>query len=361
MALLRAIYPTIDWSKVTFYDRLPWWVTSGTNAITLPAGIDKIHIYFGTDEYDPCACRKVGIIVHESCHVLQYQQTGPGFGFARPFMMQYLACSLIYAYEDIPFEVEAYDIEGDFIKCYCDDKYNIRFPVCVCRDDNPTFDRVALLDFMNNCGNSLVKTSSSVIYNCGQFNYAIGIILSLLITVLKPLVSLLGFVLGNIFYGIMAGLACLFEWLGISCAWVTKVEKQCSDWATSTRDDCTQYRDDGYNACSEYKDNGYNACSEYKDNGYNACNEYRDDGYNACCTWWPCSWGCKAWYWVANVVCVAWYWVANVVCVAWYWVANVVCVAWYWVANVVCVAWVTVVSVVCTAFTWVLKKILVCS
>lgn len=134
LRLLEAIYPTVDWSKVRFYDGLPWFarLSQGTNAITLPGkyGLDSIHIYF--QDFNPCTCEGMGTIIHEGFHVLQYNDIGTfGVGWIRPFMIQYFACCFKLGkdcYDEHPMENGAYDFEDDFLEAYCYDgkpKYQI--------------------------------------------------------------------------------------------------------------------------------------------------------------------------------------------------------------------------------------------
>ena len=402
--LLEALYPKIDWSKVNFYDGLPWFVkifAPATSAITLPGTYNfvRINIYF--KNFNPCDCNGLSTIVHEAFHVLQFRNiiNGFGIGFFRLFMIDYLACWIKNGYNNHPMEIAAEEYEKIFRQC-CNELQSGN--ICECDTEPPTFNELALEELLKNCGDKLIVTTSGFSYNCGFFPFILGFILTLLIAIIKPLLESIFLIVDGLLW-IITGIVCAIEWLinliaGVLqaiCKWVVELEKKCTEWATTTIQKCKEYRDEGYNACAEYQDQGYNACSQYQDQGYNACSQYQDQGYNACsqyqdqgynacsqyqdqgysacsnwakncCTWWPCSWACQlftwicvAWYWVTNLVCITWYWVTNLVCIAWYWVTNLVCVAWYWVTNLICVAWYWVTNLVCVAWYWVANLVCV--
>lgn len=356
--LLETIYPTVDWSKVKFYDGLPWFTSSfssGTTAITLPGtyGVNNINIYF--KDFDPCSCAGLGTIVHEGFHVLQYNDIGTGgVGWIRLFMIQYLACCIKLGkncYDDHPMEIPAYEYEEQFLEC-CK---KLDKPICDCSTTPPTFNQNALDQLVKDCPD-LIRESSGYKYDCGFWSALLATIVVIIIAALLPVIDSI-FLLAALILLAVSSILCVLEWiwnliasvLQAICNWTITWEQQCTQWAQQTIQTCIQYRDDGYNACAQYQDQGYNACAEYRDNGYNACSNWAKN----CCTWWPCSWLCKIFSWI----CVAWVWVTNLVCVAWYWVTNLVCVAWYWVTSLVCIAWATVVRWICKAFAWVIKTI----
>ena len=93
--LLAALYPTVRWEKVSFYEGLPGWVQRFTQgAITLPdpLGTHGIHVFVAEGKWNPCTARGLGLIVHECFHVLQFQERlkGIGLGPLRVFTLQYL-------------------------------------------------------------------------------------------------------------------------------------------------------------------------------------------------------------------------------------------------------------------------------
>lgn len=99
--LLKAIYPTIRWEKVTFHPVVPAFLLKFTrDAVTLPDPLSLTHIRIFVEAKkwsagvgDP---ELLGILVHESYHVMQYQQRlgGIGLGPLRPFVVQYLIASV---------------------------------------------------------------------------------------------------------------------------------------------------------------------------------------------------------------------------------------------------------------------------
>lgn len=91
--LLAALYPTVRWEKVTFYEGLPGWVQRFTHgAITLPdpLGTHGIDVYVAAGQWNPCTPGGLGLLVHECFHVLQFQEGGAGLGALRVFTLKYL-------------------------------------------------------------------------------------------------------------------------------------------------------------------------------------------------------------------------------------------------------------------------------
>lgn len=324
LRLLEAIYPTVDWSKVRFYDGLPWFarLLQGTNAITLPGkyGLDSIHIYF--QDFNPCTCEGMGTIIHEGFHVLQYNDIGTfGVGWIRPFMIQYFACCFKLGkdcYDEHPMENGAYDFEDDFLEAYCYDG-KPKYQICDCSKKPPTFNQNELNKFIIE-NSKLVKETSGYKYDCG-FWYALAALLTLIVIAgFQPLIDVL-FITAIIVLFLVSVLSCVLEWIWTNikaildaiCKWTTTWEEKCVDWAKETKEECEKYRDDGYEDCAQWK----------------------EEKKKQCCTWWPCSWFCKAWVWIVSTICVA----------------------WIWVSSLVCIAWVTIVSWVCKATAWVIKAI----
>jgi hypothetical protein len=119
--LLAAIYPTIRWERVTFYEGLPAWVQRFTRgAITLPDALSTrgIHVYVGEGQWNPCTPRGLGLLVHECFHVLQFQERlkGVGLGPLRVFALQYLARALFEGGDrNNHYEKPAYAQEDAFV------------------------------------------------------------------------------------------------------------------------------------------------------------------------------------------------------------------------------------------------------
>lgn len=123
--MLEAVYPTIEWNKVKFYDGLPWFTSifaPRTNAITLPGtyGFHTIVIHF--KNFDPYSIKGMSTIVHEGFHVLQFSEIGTGrMGWYRKFMIQYLGWCIKLGkncYANHPMEKQAYTFEAQFSEGY---------------------------------------------------------------------------------------------------------------------------------------------------------------------------------------------------------------------------------------------------
>jgi hypothetical protein len=167
LALLRFIYPGVNWSRVRFHDGIPPIINVGQNAITLPSPVlwepNLVRVFFQSGLWDPCICGGMGrgltLIVHEGMHVRQIWDTGwDGVGLIRPFIMLYLSCwvSVGFNYAANPLEVQAVAVETDFNGCCTVD----RRP-CDCSTDPPTLDEAALQRFRDNCPH-VVRTSSEL-------------------------------------------------------------------------------------------------------------------------------------------------------------------------------------------------------
>ena len=124
--LLKALYPTIRWEHVTFHPVVPAFLLRFTNAaVTLPDPLSLAHIriFIAAEKWNGGVMSRelLGILVHESYHVLQYQQRlgGIGLGPIRPFVMQYLAASIPHGGgRRNRFEKPAYAQEEAFLAAY---------------------------------------------------------------------------------------------------------------------------------------------------------------------------------------------------------------------------------------------------
>jgi hypothetical protein len=163
--LLRFIYPTVDWSRVSFFDGWPHVLGFSPNAaITLPAtySLSRIHVHFKPGRWNPCTCPGVGLIVHEGFHVLQIQDAvgGWGPGFARPFIAQYLACWAAngFSYDGHPMEEAAYAVAGRNTSLFESCCTPGRLP-CDCAADPPSPNPAGLGQFQASCGHVVQQTS----------------------------------------------------------------------------------------------------------------------------------------------------------------------------------------------------------
>lgn len=121
--LLYDIYPQVNWSRVDFYEGLPWFTPLVAPYVTAQALPDfysfgRFRIYLKKFDEDRAQC--ISDIVHEAFHVLQgmHFAKGYGFGFFRIWMVYYIAFFTKYGYRNNPFEIPAYDQEYRFLQ-YC--------------------------------------------------------------------------------------------------------------------------------------------------------------------------------------------------------------------------------------------------
>jgi hypothetical protein len=174
LALLRTVYPTVDWDSVTFHDGIPHVISTGQSAITLPDtySFTGIGVYFASGAWDTCSEDGLATIVHEGMHVLQLQGAigGVGLGFARPFIIQYLSCwaGHGFSYDEHPMEREAYRVAGCpsaspprcpqpslFEACY-----DASRPVCDCSSGSPVLNQGNLNAFAAGCPGVVQRASS---------------------------------------------------------------------------------------------------------------------------------------------------------------------------------------------------------
>jgi hypothetical protein len=165
LELLRFIYPTVDWSRVSFYEGWPHLIGLSPNAaITLPDTYTphRINVYFRPGRWDPCSCAGLGLIVHEGFHVLQISDMlgGMGAGFARPFIVQYLACwaGNGFDYDGHPMEDAAYQVAGRSTSLY-ESCCNGSRRACNCDTELPSVDEAGLAAFKANCANVVQQSS----------------------------------------------------------------------------------------------------------------------------------------------------------------------------------------------------------
>jgi hypothetical protein len=98
--LLAALYPTVRWDRVSFHAELPRSLLRFTDiAITLPdpLALRHIRIFVAKERWNAGSMEWLGILVHESYHVLQYQEAlgGMGLGPLRVFPVKYLAAAVL--------------------------------------------------------------------------------------------------------------------------------------------------------------------------------------------------------------------------------------------------------------------------
>jgi hypothetical protein len=121
--LLKELYPTVDWTRVDFYEGLPWFtpfIAPYVSAQALPRfySFGGYRIYLKT--FDESRAQCLADIVHEGFHIMQAMQfwKGYGVGFLRGLMVYYNALFFTHGYRSNPFEIPAYDQEFRFLD-YC--------------------------------------------------------------------------------------------------------------------------------------------------------------------------------------------------------------------------------------------------
>lgn len=113
-ALLAPFFSELDLSRVRIFEGIPRYVTVA--AATAPIGFtDEWKIYLAPGHYRIDTAEGLALIAHEIAHCRQYQQFGK-WGFRTKYLSAYLqnrrsGMTDKTAYEQIPFEIEAREIE----------------------------------------------------------------------------------------------------------------------------------------------------------------------------------------------------------------------------------------------------------
>ncbi|BDS12837.1 hypothetical protein [Aureispira anguillae] len=196
--LLEQMYPNIDWEYVRCNYRMPWFMQH-TFAIgtALPHSYSSqyLNIYIRTPN-TMTTDQRLSILVHEALHIQQYHELNSmgekakGWGFNRKFMHYYLGwylqglyqalikdrkrwkAALQYAYWQHPMEITAYRQEKQFrqhINLY------LETPVPIFFKQIPTLV----------CHQTAIPPTPSI------FFYSLAALLSILITIARPLIELL--------------------------------------------------------------------------------------------------------------------------------------------------------------------------
>ena len=117
LAVIRAVYPTLDVGAVSFHRGVPHLVRLvGSLAITMPAMLAprRTRVYVAPRGWDPHGIEGLGTLVHEAYHALQVQETGWGWGPLRPFLVLYFAHGAAnrFRYQGHAMEEDAYRVAG---------------------------------------------------------------------------------------------------------------------------------------------------------------------------------------------------------------------------------------------------------
>jgi len=113
---LAALYPSLDLDRVRFHLGLPHFIAGVANGITLPGVFSprRCRIYIQRGYWRPDTTDGLDLLAHEAFHALQMQESGPGLGLVRPFIILYLACAASngFLYRGHPMETDAYAVAG---------------------------------------------------------------------------------------------------------------------------------------------------------------------------------------------------------------------------------------------------------
>jgi hypothetical protein len=192
--LLKGLYPTVDWSRVDFYEGLPWFTPVVAPYVTAQAlpnfySFSRFRIYL--KKFDETRAQCLADIVHEGMHIMQAMQymKGYGIGFLRGFLIRYIAFFGKYGYRNNPYEIPAYDQEFNFL-AYCN-KFHQHGII-------PEMDPFII----NVLGKepSLIYEKSNVPFTGNYLLLVLSFFLCLLIAFIKPVIDLLIFILIKPFF-----------------------------------------------------------------------------------------------------------------------------------------------------------------
>jgi len=112
LALLAPFFPGFDLSRVRIHEGIPRYVIGD------PIGYaDRYNIYFAPGAYRVDTVGGLALIAHEIAHCLQYKNHGV-WSFRARYLSAYFknrwrGMNHLKAYRNIPFEVEARQIEAE--------------------------------------------------------------------------------------------------------------------------------------------------------------------------------------------------------------------------------------------------------
>ncbi|MFN0123009.1 MAG: DUF4157 domain-containing protein [Blastocatellia bacterium] len=108
--ILRPYFPELNLARVRVRHGIPWYVLMDADAYT-----DRQTIFFREGRFDPESLAGLSLIAHELTHCWQYDQLGT-WRFRRRYVGAWLrgmvrTRSWVQAYLNIPFEIEARQVE----------------------------------------------------------------------------------------------------------------------------------------------------------------------------------------------------------------------------------------------------------
>src|SRR5262245_31241729 len=109
--LLAPFFPGLDLGRICIYENIPWYVSGKPQGYA-----DRYNIYLRPGSYRVAASEGLALLAHEITHCLQYRKHGT-WSFRRLYLAAYFknrlrGMSRREAYLNIPFEVEAREIEA---------------------------------------------------------------------------------------------------------------------------------------------------------------------------------------------------------------------------------------------------------
>lgn len=208
------LYPTLNFSRIHFYDGIPAPFSAGTEAgITLTYGFGTgIHIYMKSGMWDPCSYQAFLIFAHELVHVLQIKNLPSQALWPEFYLRTFIASGFQSDCSNV-LEEEAYNhvngcTPGGGDLQICISNWNSAgLAPCDCKTRPiyrfTTFSGGTFLDMLKANCSDLIKTGSSIPYR-GSLGTLIG---ATIVAILAyPLSSSLGFWfgVGGVILGIIA-------------------------------------------------------------------------------------------------------------------------------------------------------------
>ncbi|SRR6266571_4842939 len=87
------LFPTLEFTRVSVFDGIPFPYDWGQNAITLTSGVSDINIYLRSGLFNPCWLSSFALLGHELVHALQAEQGFLG-GQLNSWIFGYTWCAI---------------------------------------------------------------------------------------------------------------------------------------------------------------------------------------------------------------------------------------------------------------------------
>src|SRR6266566_1585980 len=124
------MFPNLDFSRVSFFEGIPFPFNTGQAAITLTSGRHDINIYLQNGTYDPCSQTTFVTLAHELVHAMQIEKELPDLPFSNIWIARYVACTITgfsttdsggNALENEAYAYEAIVLKSNILPCMCVD------------------------------------------------------------------------------------------------------------------------------------------------------------------------------------------------------------------------------------------------